>query len=63
MRQPSKADDQFSPEETQRRFEAALRGARKVGHKPMKDIPKKRATRTLGKVETKPTKAKAAKHK
>jgi hypothetical protein len=50
--------DQYSPAETQSRFEAALRGARKVGHKPMKDIPKKRATRILGKVDTKPTKEK-----
>jgi hypothetical protein len=34
-------DDQFSPTEAKQRFEAALRGARLVGHKPMKDIPKK----------------------
>jgi hypothetical protein len=40
---PKNPSDQYSSEETQRRFEAALRGARKVGHKPMKDIPKKRA--------------------
>jgi hypothetical protein len=33
----------FSDEETKRRFEAALRGAREVGHEPMKDIPPKRA--------------------
>jgi hypothetical protein len=32
----------FSDEEAQRRFEAALRGAREVGHEPMKDIPPKR---------------------
>jgi hypothetical protein len=37
-------DDQYSEAETQRRFEAALRGARKVGHRPMKDIPKTRRT-------------------
>jgi len=36
-------DNQFSDEETQRRFEAALRGARAVGHEPMKDIPPKRS--------------------
>jgi hypothetical protein len=34
--------DQYSDEEAQRRFEAALRGAREVGHEPMKDIPPKR---------------------
>jgi hypothetical protein len=34
-------DTEFSPKETQQRFEAALRGARLVGHKPMKDIPKR----------------------
>jgi hypothetical protein len=32
---------QYSEKETQQRFEAALRGARMVGHKPLKDIPKK----------------------
>ena len=35
-------DEQYSNEEAQRRFEAALRGAREVGHEPMKDIPSKR---------------------
>jgi hypothetical protein len=34
--------DQYSDEEAQRRFEAALRGAREVGHEPMKDISPKR---------------------
>jgi hypothetical protein len=33
--------DQYSAKETQQRFEAALRGARLVGHKPLKDIPKR----------------------
>jgi hypothetical protein len=37
-----KDTDQFSDEEVQRRFEAALRGAREVGHEAMKDIPPKR---------------------
>lgn len=32
---PKKEGTQFTPEETQRRFEAALRGARIAGHKPM----------------------------
>jgi hypothetical protein len=39
----AKPDEQFSDEETQRRFEAALRGAREVGHEPMKDISPKRS--------------------
>jgi len=36
-----KKDDEFSPAETKRRFDAALRGARIAGHKQMKDLPKK----------------------
>jgi hypothetical protein len=36
-------DDQYSDEETTRRFEAALRGAREVGHESMKDISPKRS--------------------
>jgi hypothetical protein len=32
----------FTDEEAQRRFEAALRGAREVGHETMKNIPPKR---------------------
>jgi hypothetical protein len=32
-------DVYICPEEAQRRFEAALRGARKVGHEPMKSLP------------------------
>jgi hypothetical protein len=31
-------DDQYSKEEAARRFEAALRGARLVGHKPMTEM-------------------------
>jgi hypothetical protein len=34
----AKPDEQYSDEEAQRRFEAALRGARDVGHESMKDI-------------------------
>lgn len=30
--------DQFSEKEAQKRFEAALRGARAVGHKPMSEM-------------------------
>jgi hypothetical protein len=37
-----KGEDQFSEKEAKARFEAALRGARITGHKPMTDIPKKR---------------------
>jgi hypothetical protein len=33
--------EKFSDAEIKIRFEAALRGARLVGHKPLKDIPKK----------------------
>ncbi|MGH6850071.1 MAG: hypothetical protein ACREDD_06445 [Methylocella sp.] len=39
---PKKRDDQYPDEQVQRRFEAALRGARKVGHKPMKSLPRRR---------------------
>jgi hypothetical protein len=41
-------DEQYSDEETQRRFEAALRGAREVGHEPMKDITPKRTKAKTG---------------
>jgi len=37
---------QFTGAEAQRRFEAALRGARVVGHESLKDKPKKRARKT-----------------
>jgi hypothetical protein len=36
-----KSDESFNERETQQRFEAALRGARAVGHKQMKDISPK----------------------
>jgi hypothetical protein len=35
-------ETEFSNEEIARRFEAALCGAREVGHEPMKDISPKR---------------------
>jgi hypothetical protein len=35
-------NNQYSNEEAQRRFEAALRGAFSTSPKPMKDIPRKR---------------------
>jgi hypothetical protein len=31
----------FSPEEAKNRFEAALRGAREAGHKPMESLKEK----------------------
>jgi hypothetical protein len=55
LRMKKSDDDQFSPEEAQRRMEAALRGAKIAGHKPMSEIAPQR---NLGKVATKPTKAK-----
>ena len=35
-------NDKFSKEETQRRLDAALRGAFNTPPRPMKDIPRKR---------------------
>jgi hypothetical protein len=35
---PKQTDDKYSAEETRRRFEAALRGARLVGHKPQSEM-------------------------
>jgi hypothetical protein len=40
-----KNDDRFSPEEAKKRFDAALRGARIAGSKPMTGEPKKPARR------------------
>jgi hypothetical protein len=37
-----KSDDRFSEAETRKRMEAALRGARIAGHKPMSEIAPKR---------------------
>jgi hypothetical protein len=36
-------DDQYTDEEAQLRFEAALRGAREIGHEPMKNFQRKLA--------------------
>jgi hypothetical protein len=38
-----KRDDQYSEQETQRRFEGMLRASRKVGHKTLKSMTPKRA--------------------
>jgi len=40
-----KSDDNYSDEEAERRLVAALRGSKITGHKPMADIPKKRAAK------------------
>jgi hypothetical protein len=40
-----KKNDQYSAQEAKQRFEAALRGARVAGHKPMSDLPKKRTAK------------------
>ena len=37
----TKDEDGFTETEARQRFEAALRGARITGHKPMTDIPKR----------------------
>jgi hypothetical protein len=48
-----KQDDTYSAEEAQRRLEAALRGSRVAGPKPMKDVPRKRAESKDAKRESK----------
>jgi hypothetical protein len=51
----TKRAEAYSKEETRERFEAALRGAREVGHKQMKDIsPKRRVTKRAAKPKVKP---------
>ena len=47
-------EQKYSPEETERRFEAALRGARLATPQPMKDIPPKRAGRGRNMPKAKP---------
>jgi len=49
-----KKTDEYSQEEMQRRFEAALRGARIAGHKPMESL-----TQTKAKKQRKPKKKSA----
>jgi hypothetical protein len=39
-----KQSEFYDKDEAKRRFEAALRGARVAGHKPMTAVPKKRKT-------------------
>ena len=40
MKSPRSTDDEFSQEEATKRFEAALRGALKTPHTPLKKKPK-----------------------
>ena len=49
-------DDEFSEAEAKARFEAALKSAMNTLHKPLKERPTKKTN--LGKLATKPTKAK-----
>jgi hypothetical protein len=39
---PKEHDDQYSPQEAQRRFEKLVRTALNTPPKPMKDMPRKR---------------------
>jgi hypothetical protein len=39
----AKSKDQYSDAETKRRFDAALRGAARVGHKPQEEMRKGKA--------------------
>jgi hypothetical protein len=50
------ADDQYSEEESKKRFEAALKGARIAGHKPMESL-----TQGKAKKQRKPKKKSATK--
>jgi hypothetical protein len=46
----NRKDDRYSEQEAQRRFEAALRGARMVGHKPQSEMKlgKRKQKKTSG---------------
>jgi hypothetical protein len=46
---PDKVEDEYSQEEAKARFDAALRGARIAGHKPMKPAGKKKPAQLLAK--------------
>jgi hypothetical protein len=48
-----KPDDKFSPEESKQRMEAALRGARIAGSKPMAGPAKKPARKRRSRAEKK----------
>jgi hypothetical protein len=51
-----KDSEQYAPEESRKRFEAALKGARLAGHKPMESLTRKKA-------KAQPKKAAKAKRK
>jgi hypothetical protein len=55
-----RSGERFDPKEAQRRFEAALQGAFHTPPKPMKDIPRKMATKAKNSVKSprKPSKTK-----
>lgn len=55
-----KNSEEYSQEESKRRFEAALRGAREVGLEPMKDIsPKRLKLEMEAKAKARPPKKRA----
>lgn len=49
MARSPKVEDEYSDEEAKARFDAALRGARIAGHKPMKPAGKKKPTQPTAK--------------
>ena len=51
-----KIEEEFSEEETEKRFAAALRGARIAGHKPMEAVKKAAAKPLKVKAKKKPGK-------
>ena len=51
-----KPEKDYSEEEAQRRFEQALRGAKIAGHKPMKDVLRKKPKTQRKQGEKKPAK-------
>lgn len=54
-------EERYSEDETQRRFEAALRAALRTPHKPMKALPRKRGRKPEREpVSKKPAKGKPA---
>jgi hypothetical protein len=49
---PGPQEKPFTEKEARERFEAALRGARVAGHKPMSDLPKKRPAKKTKRKKT-----------
>jgi len=54
----AKSDDQYSDKDAQRRFEAALKGARIAGHKPMSEVSPKTKADSVKAKQRKPKKSK-----